>query len=150
MKGLLAPLFCGTLFGFGLAMSGMTDVTKVIGFLDLFGNWDPSLAFVMGGGLLVTVPVFQLGIGRMKAPLFDSEFHLPGRSDLDGKLICGAALFGIGWGMVGLCPGPAIASLAYLNVEVVYFLIAMFSGMFLADFIEHMFKPDIVATETTD
>ena len=86
----------------------------------------------------------------MKAPLFDSEFHLPGRSDLDGKLICGAALFGIGWGMVGLCPGPAIASLAYLNVEVVYFLIAMFSGMFLADFIEHMFKPDIVATETTD
>jgi len=150
MKNIVAPLFCGMLFGFGLALSGMTDVSKVIGFLDLTGNWDPPLAFVMGGGLLVTIPVFQLGLGHLKAPLFEQEFHLPTRSDLDTKLVGGAALFGIGWGLVGFCPGPAIASLAYLNMDVVYFLIAMFAGMLVTDLVEHYFRPDIVVTETTD
>ncbi len=141
MKDYLAPLFCGTLFGIGLAMSGMTDVTKVIGFLDVFGNWDPTLAFVMGGGLLVTVPFFQFGLGRLQAPLFAAEFKLPGRADLDIRLVGGAMLFGIGWGIVGLCPGPAIAAIAHLNPDLLYFLFAMFAGMFLADIAESRMLP---------
>ena len=141
MKDYLAPLFCGTLFGIGLAMSGMTDVTKVIGFLDVFGNWDPTLAFVMGGGLLVTVPFFQFGLGRLQAPLFAVEFKLPGRADLDIRLFVGAMIFGIGWGIVGLCPGPAIAAIAHLNPDLLYFLFAMFAGMFLADIAESRMLP---------
>lgn len=133
---LAASLLCGTLFGFGLALSGMTDVSKVIGFLDLFGAWDPTLAFVMGGGLAVTMPFFQFGIGKMQAPVFGDAFRLPTRADIDPQLISGAACFGIGWGLVGLCPGPAIASLAYLNVDIFYFGVAMTLGMFVADQLE--------------
>ena len=133
---LLMALFCGMLFGFGLALSGMTDVSKVIGFLDLFGNWDPTLAFVMGGGILVSLPFFQFGLGKVKAPLFEDVFRLPTRTDIDGRLLGGAALFGIGWGLVGLCPGPAIASLAYLDIDIVYFGVAMMAGMFVADFVD--------------
>ena len=130
---LAASLSCGALFGFGLALSGMTDVSKVIGFLDLFGAWDPTLAFVMGGGLAITLPFFQFGIGKMQAPLFDEVFRLPTRADIDAQLIGGAAFFGIGWGLVGLCPGPAIASLAYLNVDIFYFGAAMALGMFAVE-----------------
>ena len=137
MKDFLAPLACGLLFGFGLALSGMTDVSKVIGFLDLFGDWDPSLAFVMGGGLLISAPFFQFVLPARQAPLFQEKFRLPTRSDIDMRLIAGASLFGAGWGLVGLCPGPAIASLAYLNADIVYFLIAMFAGMFASDFVEN-------------
>ena len=131
-----APLLCGTLFGIGLAMSGMTDITRVIGFLDLFGNWDPTLAFVMGGGLLVTLPFFQWGMGRLKTPVLASGFQLPEKTDIDARLIGGSMLFGIGWGLVGLCPGPAIASIAYLQPVLLYFLLARFAGMFIADVIE--------------
>lgn len=141
MKQVLAALFCGTLFGFGLALSGMTDTARVIGFLDVLGNWDPTLAFVMGGGLLVTVPFFQFGLGRLNAPLFEASFHLPDRKDLDAKLIGGAMLFGIGWSLVGFCPGPAIASLAYLNLDIVYFVIALFAGMWIADQGERIISP---------
>jgi len=141
MRDYFAPLFCGTLFGAGLAMSGMTDVSRVIGFLDIFGNWDPTLAFVMGGGLLVTIPFFQLGLRRLQAPVFTIEFNLPMQTDLDIKLIGGAMLFGVGWGIVGLCPGPAIASIAYLKPELFYFLTAMFLGMFLADIAESKLRP---------
>ncbi len=133
---LLMALISGILFGFGLALSGMTDISKVIGFLDLFGNWDPTLAFVMGGGILVSLPFFQFGLGKLKAPFFADVFRLPTRTDIDGRLITGAALFGIGWGLVGLCPGPAIASLAYLNIEILYFGAAMLAGMFVADFVD--------------
>ena len=133
---LLMALLCGMLFGFGLALSGMTDISKVTGFLDLFGNWDPTLAFVMGGGILVSLPFFQFGLGKLKAPLFADVFRLPTRTDIDGRLVGGAALFGIGWGLVGLCPGPAIASLAYLNIEILYFGVAMLAGMFVADFVD--------------
>jgi uncharacterized membrane protein YedE/YeeE len=133
---LLMALLCGTLFGFGLALSGMTDISKVTGFLDLFGHWDPTLAFVMGGGILVSLPFFQFGLGKIKAPLFADVFRLPTRTDIDGRLIGGAALFGIGWGLVGLCPGPAIASLAYLNIDILYFGAAMMAGMFVADFVD--------------
>lgn len=132
---LVAALFCGVLFGFGLALSGMTDISRVIGFLDLFGTWDPTLAFVMGGGLAISLPFFQFGIGRMSGPLIEDSFRLPTAQDIDVKLLTGAALFGIGWGLVGLCPGPALASIAYLNLnpDIVYFVIAMVVGMFIAD-----------------
>ena len=140
MKALLASLLCGILFGFGLAVSGMTDVTIVISFLDLFGDWDPTLMFVMGGGLMVSLPFFQFGIGKLQKPILDDLFRLPTRKDLDLKLVGGATLFGIGWGLVGLCPGPAIASLAYLNVDILYFMLAMFAGMLIADFGERSIK----------
>ena len=132
---LLMALLCGMLFGFGLALSGMTDINNVIGFLDLFGDWNPMLAFVMVGGILVSLPFFQFGLGKIKAPLFADVFRLPTKTDIDGRLIGGAALFGIGWGLVGLCPGPAIASLAYLNIDILYFGVAMMAGMFVTDFV---------------
>jgi len=131
-------LLCGMLFGFGLALSGMTDINNVIGFLDLFGDWNPMLAFVMVGGILVSLPFFQFGLGKIKAPLFANVFRLPTKTDIDGRLIGGAALFGIGWGLVGLCPGPAIASLAYLNIDILYFGVAMMAGMFVTDFLDRL------------
>ena len=133
---LLMALLCGMLFGFGLALSGMTDINNVIGFLDLFGDWNPMLAFVMVGGILVSLPFFQFGLGKIKAPLFADVFRLPTKTDIDGRLICGAALFGIGWGLVGLCPGPAIGSLAYLDIDILYFGVAMLAGMFVTDFVD--------------
>jgi hypothetical protein len=135
---LLMALLCGMLFGFGLALSGMTDINNVIGFLDLFGDWNPMLAFVMVGGILVSLPFFQFGLGKIKAPLFADVFRLPTKTDIDGRLIGGAALFGIGWGLVGLCPGPAIASLAYLNIDILYFGVAMMAGMFVTDFLDRL------------
>ena len=135
---LLMALLCGMLFGFGLALSGMTDINNVIGFLDLFGDWNPMLVFVMVGGILVSLPFFQFGLGKIKAPLFADVFRLPTRTDIDGRLIGGAALFGIGWGLVGLCPGPAIASLAYLNIDILYFGVAMMAGMFVTDFVDRL------------
>ena len=133
---LLMALLSGMLFGFGLALSGMTDVANVIGFLDLFGDWNPTLAFVMVGGILVSLPFFQFGLGKITAPLFADVFRLPTKTDIDVRLIGGAMLFGIGWGLVGLCPGPAIASLAYLNIDVLYFGVAMIIGMFVTHIVD--------------
>lgn len=131
MKGLIA-LLSGLMFGAGLAIGGMTDPAKVIGFLDLAGAWDPSLAFVMGSALLVTVPTFQLlkGYGE---PLLGGRFYLPTKQDLDPKLIGGAILFGTGWGLAGLCPGPAIANLWTGSPQVLAFVVAMVTGMWLRD-----------------
>lgn len=131
MKPLVA-LASGTLFGMGLMLSGMTDPAKVIGFLDLAGRWDPSLAFVMGGALCVTFPTFQLLKSRT-APLLGERFYLPTRKDLDAPLIAGAVLFGVGWGIAGLCPGPAIANLAFGSPEVLGFVVSMIAGMWLRD-----------------
>lgn len=127
-------LLVGALFGAGLALSGMTDTQKVIGFLDLFGAWDMTLAFVMGGGLLVTVPAFYLLKNKQK-PLFSAQFHLPTSKDVDAPLLLGAALFGVGWGLYGYCPGPAISSLAYGQLDTIYFVIAMSVGMWCVRFI---------------
>ena len=125
---LLPPLVSGTLFGAGLTLSGMTDPARVRGFLDLFGNWDPTLAFVMGGAVLVMAIAWRIRT-RMAKPLFADRFSLPDRSDLDPQLLAGSALFGIGWGIAGLCPGPAIASLALSPAAVMPFVAAMFTGM---------------------
>jgi uncharacterized membrane protein YedE/YeeE len=126
----IAALLCGLLFGIGLALSGMTDTAKVIGFLDLFGHWDPDLAFVMGGAVAVTLISFRFILpGR---PLLAEGFSLPGKTALDARLLTGAALFGVGWGMYGYCPGPALSALAYLDVKAVSFVLAMLAGMSLA------------------
>ena len=124
-------LICGLLFGLGLALSGMTDTSKVVGFLDVFGDWDFSLAFVMASGLLVTIPAYQLI--KSKRPLFAKTFSLPTTTDLDKRLVSGSAIFGIGWGVYGYCPGPAVASIAYGQTEPLVFLVMMVLGMYLAE-----------------
>ncbi len=122
----------GLLFGFGLSISGMTDVNKVLGFLDVFGQWDITLIFVMGGGLLVTFPAYALS-RHSKKPILDEMFHVPdSQAPINKSLIIGAVVFGIGWGLYGYCPGPAIASLAYGQLDSVLFLVAMTAGMLLA------------------
>lgn len=130
MNRLLAPLIAGTLFGGGLAIGGMTDPVRVRGFLDLFGRWDPSLAFVMGGAVAVMALAWAVR-PRLTRPLFDGTFNLPEKRELDGKLITGAILFGIGWGIAGLCPGPALANLALVPLQVLPFVAAMLGGMSL-------------------
>lgn len=127
-------LISGTLFGFGLALSGMTDPAKVIGFLDVTGAWDPSLAFVMGCALLVSLPAFQLARRRRDArPWFSDRFAWPTIKTIDRRLLAGAALFGFGWGITGLCPGPALASLISGAPLIIGFVLAMFTGMWLHD-----------------
>ena len=118
----------GTLFGLGLAVSGMTDPAKVIGFLDLFGDWDPTLAFVMGGALLVAFPAFRWA-GRRRRPVLAGSFDLPTERSPDPRLLGGATLFGVGWGLSGLCPGPAVASLVTGVPGIFAFVAAMLAGM---------------------
>lgn len=129
-RSILFALFAGTLFGAGLALSGMTDPARVRGFLDIFGNWDPTLAFVMGGAVLVMALawIFQR---KMVAPFFAETFSLPGRKDLDAPLIVGSALFGIGWGIGGLCPGPGLAAIALAPAQAGIFLAGFLGGMVL-------------------
>jgi uncharacterized membrane protein YedE/YeeE len=127
-RKLLPPLVSGTLFGAGLTVSGMTDPARVRGFLDVFGAWDPTLVFVMGGAVLVMAVAWRIR-NRMGAPIFAERFSLPDRTDLDGRLITGSVLFGIGWGIAGLCPCPALASLALSPLSVLPFVLAMLAGM---------------------
>ena len=127
-------LLSGLLFGLGLIISGMVNPGKVIGFLDLAGDWDPSLLFVMGGGVAFTTATFWLVL-RRERPLFEKKFFLPTKADLDGRLLIGTALFGIGWGIGGLCPGPAITALATLDPSVVLFVGAMLLGMVLQNLV---------------
>ena len=131
----VAALFCGLLFGVGLAMSGMTDTAKVLGFLDLFGNWVPDLAFVMGGAVLVTVVAFRFILKRDRALLGDI-MSVPGNNAIDGRLLTGALVFGVGWGVYGYCPGPAISALAYLETNTALFVVAMLAGMAVANQLE--------------
>jgi len=130
---MIASLVCGLIFGAGLLISGMVQPTKVLGFLDIFGIWDPSLAVVMLAALAVAIPGFMLVNGRSR-PLLAARSLWPTKRDIDLPLIVGAALFGIGWGLVGLCPGPALESLATLSLPVIVFVIAMAGGMALHDF----------------
>jgi len=129
---IIAPLICGLIFGAGLLISGMVQPTKVLGFLDIFGAWDPSLAVVMAAALAVSIPGFMLA-DRSERPWFAGQYFRPGKSGIDRPLVAGAAMFGIGWGLVGLCPGPALESLATLSPGVVVFVAAMAVGMALHD-----------------
>ena len=130
VRRLLPPLLSGLLFGAGLTISGMTDPERVRGFLDIFGDWDPTLAFVMGGAVIVMAIAWRVQT-RMATPLFGKKFSLPDRSDLDRRLIAGSVLFGVGWGVAGLCPGPGVASLALSPASALPFVAAMLAGMLL-------------------
>ena len=129
---IVAPLLCGLIFGAGLLISGMVQPTKVLAFLDIFGAWDPSLAVVMVAALAVAVPGFRLA-DRDARPWFAREYFRPGKSGIDLPLVAGAAMFGVGWGLVGLCPGPALESLATLSPGIVVFVLAMAAGMVAHD-----------------
>jgi len=128
IRRVVPPLVSGTLFGAGLALGGMTDPARVRGFLDLFGDWDPTLAFVMGGAVLVMAMAWRFVPG-MTHPLFAEKFAVPDRSDLTPRLLAGSALFGIGWGIAGLCPGPGIAALVIEPSAAAIFVLALLAGM---------------------
>jgi uncharacterized protein len=128
----LAALICGFVFGWGLLISGMMQPAKVLAFLDIFGNWDPSLAVVMAAALAVSSAGFALA-KRRERPLLAAQSVWPSRTDIDRPLVIGSVLFGAGWGLVGLCPGPALENLATLSPRVIVFVIAMAAGMALQD-----------------
>jgi uncharacterized membrane protein YedE/YeeE len=129
---IIATLMCGFVFGWGLLISGMMQPAKVLAFLDVFGAWDPTLAVVMAAALIVSGAGFAVARQRER-PLLAARSLWPSRTEIDRPLMIGAGLFGVGWGLVGLCPGPALANLATLSPRVVVFVIAMAAGMGLHD-----------------
>ena len=130
-----AALAAGMLFAFGLAVSEMINPARVIGFLDVAGRWDPTLLWVMAGALSITAPAFPL-ILRLRKPLLAREFSLPLKSRIDRPLVLGAVIFGVGWGLAGFCPGPALAALASASSGVGVFVVAMLVGQWLASRLE--------------
>ena len=131
----IISLVSGIVFGMGLVISEMINPEKVLGFLDLFGNWDPSLAFVMIGALIVSSPLFHI-IKNKEKPLFAEKFNYSNNKKVNNRLIVGSALFGAGWGLGGLCPGPAISSIALININSITFVFAMFFGFYLVKFLK--------------
>ncbi|MBL8628097.1 MAG: YeeE/YedE family protein [Rhodospirillaceae bacterium] len=131
MTRILGGLMSGLLFGIGLLAAGMADPNKVTAFLDIAGHWDPSLAFVIVGGVITTALGYRLVLKRGR-PLFEPDFLFPTRTDIDGPLVIGAVLFGIGWGLGGYCPGPALVGLGQANVPPLLFVAAMLLGMMAA------------------
>jgi uncharacterized membrane protein YedE/YeeE len=128
---ILAATAAGALFGAGLAISSMTDRQVVLGFLDIYGPWNPTLAFVMGGAVAVTAIAFRFVLKR-DGPALGGSFRLPQRDDVDGRLLAGAAVFGVGWGLAGFCPGPALVAFAAGVTDAWIFLPAMIAGSWLA------------------
>ncbi|WP_315127638.1 DUF6691 family protein [Comamonas antarctica] len=133
----IASLLAGLVFGLGLLMSGMANPAKVLGFLDLAGHWDPSLAFVMGGAIAVGVVAFALA-GRRTASLLGAEMRLPSARHVDRRLVAGSVLFGIGWGIAGFCPGPGLVSLGMGEVKALVFVAAMLAGMGVFELFERL------------
>ncbi len=131
MIKLISALLAGMLFGVGLSISQMINPDKVLGFLDIGGHWDPSLALVMTGALAIAIPGFRW-VRRHDKPLLDSRFHITEKSGLDKPLLAGAALFGMGWGMTGYCPGPAFAGIALGNREAMLMVISIYAGFWAA------------------
>ncbi|GKX35566.1 MAG: transporter [Rhizobiaceae bacterium MnEN-MB40S] len=131
---LIATYLIGVVFGVGISISGMANPAKVLNFFDIAGEWDPSLILVMGGALLTTYVGYKLVFGR-NAPIYESHFYLPGSRNIDAKLIVGSAVFGIGWGISGFCPGGALPALGTGRWEVFVFTIALVAGIFLARFL---------------
>lgn len=140
VKGLASAVGTGAIFGVGLALSGMTKPAKVVGFLDVFGAWDASLAFVMIGAIAVHLVAYRI-ITRRRSPLFDQRFHLPTRTDLDARLVLGAAVFGVGWALAGFCPGPALVGAAGGSVAAIAFTLAMTVGIKLEHILTRVFSP---------
>jgi uncharacterized membrane protein YedE/YeeE len=129
-RTLLAALLAGALFGLGLAVSGITDPLRILGFLDVAGDFDPALLFVLGGAVTTTLVLFRFVLKR-RAPVFAASFQLSSLRTLDRPLLIGAALFGIGWGLAGYCPGPALVGLGVASAEALWFVPAMLGGMLL-------------------
>ncbi len=146
MKQIVIAILSGLLFGAGLAISGMLNPEKVLGFLDITGHWDPTLALVMGGALLVNIPVTRW-ILKQPAPKVAASFTLPSLAQVDRPLVVGAVLFGVGWGLVGLCPGPAITLLAGGNLQVVLFVSAMLAGLWLQPILTNYLKRPFQPTD---
>ena len=135
MQHRISEFAVGLLFGIGLILSGMTDPGQVIGFLDLFGNWDPSLALVMGGAIMVGV--FAFAIAKKRTSTFlGGALHLPKSSDIDRRLVVGGLVFGAGWGLAGFCPGPALVSLGAGQPKAAVFVAAMLAGMYVFELLE--------------
>lgn len=132
---ILMAFIVGLVFGIGLIVSGMTDPSKVLGFLDLAGNWDPSLAFVMGGAILVGLVAFRVA-GKRERSLLGEPMRLPSATRIDRRLVLGSLAFGAGWGLAGYCPGPALASLASGGLKPLIFTLAMLAGMSLFELVE--------------
>ncbi len=139
MKRVLIALISGIVFGVGLTVSEMVNPAKVLNFLDVFGTWDPSLILVMGGAVVTTFIGYQLVL-RRQSPILSEAFQLPTSKDFDSRLVIGAILFGVGWGLVGFCPGPALSALILGGEPVVYLVLSMSVGMFLAD---QLFAPKV-------
>jgi uncharacterized membrane protein YedE/YeeE len=125
---LVVNFLLGALFSIGLSISGMVNPNKVIGFLDIFGEWDPALAFVMAGGVLLNVVLFKFILKR-KNPILSPNFVVPLNSKVDKRLVVGSAMFGIGWGLGGICPGPGLANLFLFDPKAILFVISMLVGM---------------------
>ena len=136
MNRILSALGAGLIFGLGIALSGMGNPAKVLNFFDPFGTWDPSLALVMGGALATTAIGYQLIFGRRTTPLFDTAFNLPTSKTMDARLIGGSALFGVGWGISGFCPGGAIPALGFAPWPTALFLVSMGGGILLARWLQ--------------
>ena len=134
-KHTLSALLVGLIFGIGLILGGMANPAKVLGFLDLFGNWDPSLAFVMGGAISVGLLAFRVAAGRPTS-LLGEPMRLPTRKDVDKRLILGSLVFGAGWGLAGFCPGPALVALGTGSLKATIFVASMLSGMAIFELIE--------------
>jgi uncharacterized membrane protein YedE/YeeE len=143
---LVGAFIGGLVFGFGLLISGMANPAKVLGFLDIFGAWDATLAVVMIAALVVTGAGYVLARRRGR-PLFDDTNQWPVANVIDGKLVLGAALFGIGWGLIGLCPGPALVNLATLSPKVLAFVAAMLAGMWLRGLLQRREAARIIARQ---
>lgn len=139
MTLLLAAFLSALLFGLGLAISGMTQPAKVLGFLDIFGQWDPSLLAVMAGAIIVHSVSYRI-ITRRKSPVLTTQFHIPTRRDIDWRLVLGSAIFGAGWGLAGICPGPALVALAAAQSPIVLFVVSMMGGIFL----HHIFNAKVL------
>ena len=137
--------FIGVIFGTGIVLSGMANPAKVINFFDIAGSWDPSLAFVMGGALIVTAIGYRIVFGRER-PIFDGRFNLPTARNLDARLIGGSATFGIGWGIAGFCPGGALPALGTGIPDVFIFIAAMIAGIFGAKYLQSLSRPAPGAT----
>lgn len=143
MRQTFIALLTGVLFGAGLVVSDMVNPARVLAFLDIFGNWDPALAFVMGGAIIPSA-IAYLASNKLRQPLLDGRFFIPENRIIDRQLIYGAAIFGAGWGLVGYCPGPAIAGVAFGDWQPIVFIAAMLAGMWL-----HRISNDLMASRNS-
>lgn len=139
MRRLVPAFLIGLLFGTGIVISGMANPAKVLNFFDFAGTWDPSLAFVMGGALIVTAIGYRIVLARPR-PLIEPRFYLPGARDIDARLLGGAAIFGIGWGMAGFCPGGALPVIGTGRSEVLLFVAALIAGIIATQWLQRLLQ----------